>query len=139
MRFVRLLCYLALVVAISGLGCWISLVQYRLSPEPRVIYGFLGNLGTFSISIAIMAYADFLLLSTVSFSSTRALLLFLWMLLAVIGSAAALLIQAPFMLGVAIAASAMAMVEWIFVNLYNPSFEDASSKADTTLGGDPRS
>lgn len=134
MKFVRLFLYLALIVAIGGLGCWISLVQYRLSPEPRVISGFLGNLGTFSISVAVMAFADFLLMSGTSYSSTRALLLFVWMSLAVIASATTLVIQAPFMLGVAIAAGVMALVEWIIVNVQNPSFEDATTDPYKAMG-----
>jgi len=134
MKIFRLCLYLLLIVLIGGLGVWISLVQHWRASNPQTIYTFIGNLGTFSISVAVMSFADFLLMA--GYSSTRALLLLVWMAIAIVASAASLILQVPLMLGVAIGAAIMALVEWLFVNFSNPVF-DVASNPQATLGGDP--
>ncbi len=134
MKLVRLGLYLLLIVLIGGLGVWISLVQYWRTPPPQTIYAFLGNLGTFSISVAVMSFADFLLMASSGYNSTRALFLLVWMAVAVVASATALVLQVPLMLGVAIGASVMALTEWVIVNINNPSF-DVAANPQVTLGG----
>lgn len=125
-KFLRLFVYPILILLIGGLGFWISLFQHRLAPEPVKFYAFLGSLGTFSISIACMSFADFLLITEKEFDGTKAISLFLLMTVSVVLSAVATFLKIPEMHYLVIAGLALAMFEWILVHYKDPVFVDNS-------------
>lgn len=133
-KFLRLIIYPLLILLIGGLGFWISLFQHRLAPEPVKFYAFLGSLGTFSISIACMSFADFLLITEKEFNGTRAISLFLLMTVSVVLSAVATFLKIPEMHYLAIVGLVLAMIEWILVHCKDPVFIE-SSEMLAPLGG----
>ncbi len=132
MKILRMFLYLVLIVLIGGVGCWISLGQHWVNPSATSFDGFLGNLGTFAVSVAVMAFADFLLLPASVYNSTKALCLYVLMALAV-GSGILVVVWHPeWIWWLGTASLGLAVFEWIVVNLGNQNFDEPGS----ILGGD---
>lgn len=69
--------YFTLIIGIGGLGSWITGAQHLQNATPTSGYIFCGNLGTFSISLAVMSLADHFVLSQTGFNLCRGLTLLL--------------------------------------------------------------
>ena len=133
MRLIRIVLYLLLIVGFGGLGCWISLVQYGLAPSQGLYSACIGNVATFSISVAILAFADHILLSGRIPAPTRALLLYLITLATLSASVVSMVLNHPIVLKTALGAAAGALLSWLLVNCKNPSFDDIDPVS--ALGG----
>lgn len=133
MKIGRLLLYLILVLLFGGAGCWIALGQHLYNPE---IYGyniFLSNLGTFSVSVGVLAYAD-RILSRKQIDPTIALLIFFLMISS--SAISVISIVVPFrhatisvLIGMTGAFGCWTMVKW-----KSPEFTDTTDPF-STLGG----
>ena len=134
MKFVRLVLYFLLILIVGGLGCWISLGQHMHEPKGTDIYPFVGNLGTFSVSVAVMAYADFLLMSVNAFSVTRALFLLVLMIVGGIAGVIGLFLKEPFIVNIAWASLLISLSEWWIIHWRNPSFDEQVTPV-SSLGG----
>jgi len=136
MKILRMLLYLILIVLIAGMGCWISLGQYLSLDAPRSPESFnvfLGNLGTFAISVAVMAFADFLLMPGSVYASTKALGLYVLMALSVAAGVLSLVWHPCFIIWICVGGLSIAVIQWFMVNLDNPSFENPAG----IIGGKP--
>ena len=134
MKIDRLILYLLLVIIIGGAGCWISLGQYYYDPVKYEYRNFIANVGTFSISIAILAYAD-RILSKKQLDTTIALLIFVLMVFSVALSVVCVVIYFSYATLTSMLGLAISLVCWAMVNWNSPAFTD---KADpfTPLGGE---
>jgi hypothetical protein len=108
-----------------------------MTPDPVKFYAFLGNIGTFSISVACMSFADFLLLEEKQYRGNRALWLFLLMAISVVLSAMSLILRFPVMHYIAISGMVLALLEWIFVHWKDPVFVPENEFL-APLGGNPQ-
>lgn len=127
--------YYFLIVLIGGIGCWISAFQHlNQDPNPISGYAFCGNLATFSISLAVMSFADFILVSQDKFPATRALGFLIIVALSVAAGVVTLLMRD----GIGVSASWIsisgASILWWAIHSRNPAFDEPSS-AISTLGG----
>jgi hypothetical protein len=135
MNICRLALYLFLVILIGGAGCWISLGQYFHDPIKYEYRSFISNLGTFSISIAILAYAD-RILSKKQLDTTIALFIFVLMVLSAVVSGVCIVFYFDFSTVAAGLSLVGALACWTMVNWNSPEFTDKPDPF-TTLGGDP--
>jgi hypothetical protein len=133
MKICRLCLYLILVILVGGAGCWISLGQFVHDPTKYEYKNFISNLGTFSISIAVLAYAD-RILSKRNINTTVALFIFFLMVVAAAISVVCIVFHFPYSTIAAIISLLGALACWTMVNWNSPEFTD---KADpfSTLGG----
>lgn len=130
----RRLIYLVLIIGIGGIGCWIAAAQHFLRPSDFSGYSFCDNLATFSISLAVMAFADYLVISQDRFQPTAALCRLACTALAVVAGVVPLVLKQG--LGVASAwlSFAAAMLVWWLVHTSNQNLDDQLT-AVSTLGG----
>jgi hypothetical protein len=135
MNICRLGLYLFLVILIGGAGCWIALGQYYFDPLKYEYRSFISNLGTFSISIAILAYAD-RILSKKQLNTTVALFIFVLMILSAVLSGLCIVVYFKFSTIAAALSLVGALACWTMVNWNSPEFTDKPDPF-TTLGGDP--
>lgn len=134
-RIQRLGAYIFLTITFGGGGFWISFVQHRQNPSGPTFYNFLGNMGTFSISVAIMAYAYFLLLREKKYSATPAILLFAFTLVCALRGALAVFYQNPLMHYFAVCSTVLCIIEWLIIHWSDPTFESKNAELNP-LGGE---
>lgn len=131
----RRLIYLALIVGIGGLGFWITGCQHLLNPTALSGFSFCDNLATFSISLAVMAFADHLVISQNNFQPTGALGRFAIMALAVASGVVPLVLKH----GIGIISSwisfFLALGIWWCVHATNQTLDDQGSP-QSALGGE---
>lgn len=133
-KFGTMLLYFGLIVLVGGLGCWISLYQYYKQHTPENFLVYLGNLGTFSISVVVLAFADAIMNSRQFGRRIWLLFLLLTMMVSLCLSAALVFLKEPFMGWVALVVVVLATIEWFAVNFYNPTF-DVDEDARAVMGG----
>lgn len=131
----RRLIYFALIVGIGGLGCWITGFQHLLNVTEMSGYSFCDNLATFSISLAVMAFADHLVISQRGFQPTDALGRFAFMALAVATGVVPLVLKQRVGVLSSWVSFALALGVWWFVHVTNQSLDDQGTPEDA-LGGE---
>lgn len=118
---------------IGGGGCWIALGQYLHDSSKYEYRNFIASLGTFAISIAILAYAD-RILSKKHFDTTLALFIFFLMVVAIVLSALCVIFYFGYATLIAILGLACALVCWTLIKWNSPEFTDKSDPL-VTMGG----
>ena len=134
MKLCRLAINLVLVNLIGGLGCWIALGQYFHDPKIYDYRNFLGNVGTFAISMGVIAYADGILSKRLS-NVTLALFIFLLMVVSAGLSILCMVTIFDYATFVSILGLVFALVCWTIINWGNPQFTDKPSDPLAAMGG----
>lgn len=136
MKIGRLSLYLFLLLLIGGTGCWIAFAQYFHDPEKYAYKSFISNLGTFSISIAVLAYAD-RILSKKLLNTTLALFIFVVMVLSIAASVCCVVIYFHYSTTIALAGLLFAFACWTMVHWNSPEFTDKTDPYTALGGKDP--
>ena len=133
MKIGRLILYLLLVIFIGGGGCWIALGQYFYDSNKYEYRSFVASIGTFAISIAILAYAD-RILSKKQFEPTLALFIFFLMVLSVVVSAVCVVFYFPYATHLSGLGLVCSLACWTIINWKSSAFTDKPDPF-VTLGG----
>lgn len=133
MKIGRLSIYLAMVLIFGGAGCWIALGQHFHDPEKYAYRAFVANIGTFGISISVLAYAD-RILSKKQISATYGL--FIFFLMATSSAACVLCIVLNSRVETLLAAAGLfgALTCWTLIKWNSPEFVDKPDPF-STMGG----
>lgn len=114
--------YFLLILAVGGLGCWISLVQYIIEGINEGRTAFIGNAATFAISIAITSLADQILIGEEDPNDSQGLTVLL-LVAATLGlSCLSLWVTKIDTMPWAIFGMGAAMICWLIVNKKNKAF-----------------
>lgn len=131
----RRVIYFALIIGIGGIGCWIAGFQHILKPTDQSGFSFCDNLATFSISLAVMAFADHLVISQENFQPTGALGRFAGTALAVVAGVVPLVLKQGVGVTFSWISFVSALIVWWLVHLANRSLNDQGD-ATSALGGE---